>query len=63
MRKLGRVRVKTGSQGSIRTDCTVINSWKLKQLLFEVASYLFWSIVIVTKTCIATGQVTFNHSV
>ena len=63
MRKLGRVRVKTGSQGSIRTDCTVINSWKLKQLLFEVASYLFWSIVIVTKTRIATGQVTFNHSV
>jgi peroxidase len=26
MRKLGRVGVKTGSQGTIRTDCTVINS-------------------------------------
>ncbi|KAF9663532.1 hypothetical protein SADUNF_Sadunf17G0061100 [Salix dunnii] len=26
MRKLGRVGVKTGSQGSIRTDCTFINS-------------------------------------
>ena len=26
MRKLGRVRVKTGSQGSIKTNCTVINS-------------------------------------
>ncbi|KAL3567779.1 hypothetical protein D5086_030430 [Populus alba] len=26
MRKLGRVGVKTGSQGRIRTDCTVINS-------------------------------------
>uniref|UniRef100_A0A6N2L9M1 Peroxidase n=1 Tax=Salix viminalis TaxID=40686 RepID=A0A6N2L9M1_SALVM len=26
MRKLGRVGVKTGSQGSIRTDCTVIGS-------------------------------------
>ncbi|KAJ6965473.1 hypothetical protein NC652_003374 [Populus alba x Populus x berolinensis] len=26
MRKIRRVRVKTGSRGSIRTDCTIINS-------------------------------------
>lgn len=26
MRKLGRVGVKTGSQGRIRTDCTILNS-------------------------------------